>query len=213
MDKITRILDYYKLTTSLKETIRSGWKYWNVKRERLESVAEHVYGACMLAVAIWSESNADIDICRVIMMLALHETEETIIGDLTPYDQGYDIKNIQGHEAVAKVFEGMAQKDFCVNLIKEFDEGKTKDAKFAFKIDKLECDLQIKRYDEQGCVTIEGANELVKSSALMQDMIKSGAKTPAECFILTDKRHFDKDGEDDIFYQINKYLQNHKIYS
>ena len=85
-DKIKTILDYYILTSKLKDVIRSGWKAWGVKRERLESVAEHIYGTCMLAVAIWSETLPEVNISEVIMMLALHETEEVIIGDITPFD-------------------------------------------------------------------------------------------------------------------------------
>ena len=41
---------------------RTGWKTWNVKRDRLESVAEHVYGVQMLAIAMKSEYSYDIDI-------------------------------------------------------------------------------------------------------------------------------------------------------
>ena len=85
MDKIEKILNYYLLTNKLKDTIRTGWKYWNVKKSRLESVAEHIYGTCMLATVIWSETLPQVNLAEVLMTLAIHETEEIIIGDLTPY--------------------------------------------------------------------------------------------------------------------------------
>ena len=61
-NKEERVLNYYVLCNKLKDVIRTGWKTWNVKRDRLESVAEHVYGVQMLAIAMKSEYSYDIDI-------------------------------------------------------------------------------------------------------------------------------------------------------
>ena len=60
--KIRNLLQFYLLATELKDKIRSGWKIWNVNRERVESVAEHIYGTCILAIAIDSEFKLNIDI-------------------------------------------------------------------------------------------------------------------------------------------------------
>ena len=48
--------------------IRTGWKDWNVKRERIESVAEHVYGVQMLAIAMKHEFEYDIFTPRLIII-------------------------------------------------------------------------------------------------------------------------------------------------
>ena len=42
------------------DVIRTGWIDWNVKRNRLESVAEHIYSTQMLAIAMKSEYGYDI---------------------------------------------------------------------------------------------------------------------------------------------------------
>lgn len=63
MDKTNReknVVNYYVLCNKLKNVIRTGWKTWNVQRERLESVAEHIYGVQMLAIAMYSEFKYDI---------------------------------------------------------------------------------------------------------------------------------------------------------
>ena len=52
MNKAESVIKFYVLCTRLKKLIRTGWKDWNVKAERVESVAEHVYGVQMLALAI-----------------------------------------------------------------------------------------------------------------------------------------------------------------
>lgn len=42
-DKIKKLLQFYLLATELKDKIRSGWEVWNIDRERVESIAEHIY--------------------------------------------------------------------------------------------------------------------------------------------------------------------------
>lgn len=55
MKKEQKVLNYYILCNKLKDIVRTGWKDWNVQRERIESIAEHVYGVQMLAIAMKSE--------------------------------------------------------------------------------------------------------------------------------------------------------------
>lgn len=90
MRKEENVLRYYVLCNKLKNTIRTGWKDWNVNRERLESVAEHIFGVQMLAIAMKSEYQYDVDIMKVIYMLAIHELEEIYIGDLTQFQISRD---------------------------------------------------------------------------------------------------------------------------
>ena len=103
MTKEENVIRYYVLFNKLKNVIRTGWKDWNVKSERLESVAEHIYGVQMLAIAMQSEYQYDIDIMKVIFMLAIHELEEIFIGDLTRFQITKTEKIKIGHEAVKKV--------------------------------------------------------------------------------------------------------------
>lgn len=154
MSKESNVIRYYVLCNKLKDVIRTGWKDWNVRRERIESVAEHIFGVQMLAIAMCSEYKYDIDISKVILMLALHELEEIYIGDLTLFQISRKEKEKLGKDAVAKVLVGMINSDEISKLILEFDERKTDEAKFAYFCDKLECDLQAKLYDEENCVDL-----------------------------------------------------------
>ena len=99
MSKEERIINYYVLCNKLKYIIRTGWIDWKVNKNRLESVAEHIYGTQMLAIAMKSEYNYDIDIMKVIYMLAIHELGETIIGDLTQFQIEKEDKIKIEHEA------------------------------------------------------------------------------------------------------------------
>ena len=199
MSKEQNVLKYYVLCNKLKDVIRTGWKDWHVKRSRIESVAEHIYGVQMLAIAMNSEYNYNIDIAKVVMMLAVHELEEIIIGDLTQFQISKAEKLIIGHEAVEKVLSGLTDKDEIKNLILEFDERKTKEAIFAHYCDKLECDLQCKLYDEENCVNIE--NEEGINDPKVQEMLET-KKSWSELWIKYDQESI---GFDENFMAVSDY--------
>lgn len=169
MSKEENVIKYYVMCNKLKNVIRTGWKNWNVERERVESVAEHIFGVQMLAIAMKSEYEYDIDIMKVVFMLAVHELGEIVIGDLTMFEISKEEKEKIEKEAVHEILCGLLDGKEIENLFTEFDSHSTKEAMFAYQCDKLECDLQSKLYDEEGCVDLnkqEGnktlENELVK---------------------------------------------------
>ena len=128
MKKAQNVLNFYLLTSTLKTKIRQGLINWNISAERLESVAEHVYGVCMFAIAIDSEYDFDIDLNKVILMLTIHELEEIIIGDITPYEKvSAKEKLTKGHLAISIILKDLIKKEKYEQLINEFDEKETKD--------------------------------------------------------------------------------------
>ena len=48
-ERLNDAMRFYLLATQLKYKIRSGWdeNHWNISKERIESIAEHVYGTCI----------------------------------------------------------------------------------------------------------------------------------------------------------------------
>lgn len=155
MSKEENVINYYVLCNKLKNIVRTGWKDWKVKRERVESIAEHIFGVQMLAISMKSEYQYDIDIMKVIYMLAIHELGETIIGDLTQFQISKEEKERVEHEAVHSILSVMIDGEQIEKLFLEFDEHKTKEAIFAYQCDKLECDIQCKLYDQESCVDLK----------------------------------------------------------
>lgn len=155
MNKAQNVIKFYNTTNTLKTLIRKGWLNWHVKAERVESVAEHVYATQMLALVMYSEYKYEIDIQKVLYMLAIHELEETIIGDLTFKDISKEEKEKIGHEAVENILKDLLSGEEIKKLIFEFDAKETKEALFAYHCDKLECDLQCKLYDEANLVDLK----------------------------------------------------------
>jgi len=177
LNKAKSVVEFWLISTKLKDVIRTGWKFWKVKKARLESVAEHVYGVQSLALAMWSQYNYDVDINKVILMLAIHELEETIIGDLTAWDTSKEEKTIKGHEAVALILKDFIKKDEIEQIIHEFDDRKTKEALFAHYCDKLECDLQAKLYDEEGYVDLtDQSDNPTHKDPVVQRYLKTGKR-------------------------------------
>lgn len=138
-EDLLKIIKLHELTCKLKTTLRQGWLCWKVEDVRIESIAEHIFGTCMLAMGIYAAQKSDIDINKVFVMLVLHETEEIIIGDLTPFDIDKNkTKKIDGRNAVLKIFEGFSNAQCFIDIIEEFEEGKTKEASF------LTCAINLK---------------------------------------------------------------------
>ena len=175
MSKEQNVINYYLICNRLKNVIRTGWKDWNVQRERIESVAEHIYGVQMLAIAMHSEYEYDIDIKKVIFMLAIHELGETVIGDLTQFQISKEEKEKIEHEAVHTILKDLINGEQIEKLFLEFDAHKTKEAIFAYQCDKLECDLQCKIYDLENCVDLNNqeSNKTFKDDKV-QELLEAG---------------------------------------
>ena len=168
MSKEQNVINYYVICNRLKNVIRTGWKTWNVQRDRIESVAEHIFGVQMLAIAMKSEYRYDVDIMKVIFMLAIHELGETVIGDLTQFEISEEEKEKIEHEAVHEILSGILDGKQIEKLFLEFDKHATKEAMFAYQCDKLECDLQCKLYDEESCVdlTKQPENDVINNKKI-----------------------------------------------
>ncbi len=191
--KITNALKFYLLATELKNIVRSGWKIWNVSSKRLESVAEHIYGTCVLAIAIDSKFELNLDLNRAIMMIVLHELEEIIIGDLTPLDPiTKEEKRLKGKEAVTKVLGSLTKKTEYLDLLFEFEEEKTPEAKFSRMCDKLECDIQIKLYCENNEVDLFSNYNahLTEKPKIKERIILEKPRNLADLFIENDRKYF-----------------------
>ncbi|MCI9087193.1 MAG: HD domain-containing protein [Clostridia bacterium] len=207
--KIRNLLQFYLLATELKNKIRSGWKVWNIERERIESVAEHIYGTCILAISIDSQFELGIDLYKVVMMLVLHEIEEIKIGDLTPFDkQTKEERRTLGKQAVEEVLGILDKKVEYIELIEEFEEMQTKESLFAKMCDKLEADIQSKIYCEEGSLDIQKAeNQYLLKDTRIQKLLEEGAKSISDLFVENDKPIF----TEKVFENIADYVKENEL--
>ena len=208
MSKEENVVNYYVLCNKLKNVVRTGWLDWNVQRERLESIAEHIFGVQMLAIAMKSEYQYDIDIMKVIYMLAIHELGETIIGDLTQFQISKEDKEIIEHEAVHNILSSLIDGNTIEELFLEFDAHETKESLFAYQCDKLECDIQSKLYDQEECVDLNNQedNETVNNE-LVKKLLESG-KSFSDMWLEYGQNKYPYD---DNFMSVSNYVKDNTI--
>ena len=207
--KEKNVLKFYVLATTLKNKVRSGLLLWKVDKDRLESVAEHIYGTCILAIGIDSEYDLDIDLNKVLKMLVLHELEEVIIGDLTPFDEVTKEEKLNsGKEAVSKILKDLVKKEEYEILLDEFNSHITNESIFAYMCDKLECDIQMKLYEDLGCNDLNKEDLKPLKNKKIQELIDNGSNTIADIFIEYDKELY-KDNK--VFLSILDYIKKNNL--
>ena len=207
-DLIKNTISFYALCSKLKDTIRKGPLTWNANRERIESVAEHVYGVQMLAISIYYQFNYDLDLNKIIYMLAIHELEEIEIGDLAFYETTKENKKEQGKKATALILKDLIGKEKIIKLLDEYNERKTKEAIFEYHCDKLECDIQMKLYDQEGCFNI---NRQENNPIINLESVKKALKNEkniSNAWIEFDR---DKYTDDPVFIEIINWLKENNI--
>ena len=206
--KIKDIMSFYALCSKLKDTIRKGPLTWNANRKRIESVAEHIYGVQMLAISIYYQFEYKLDLNKVIYMLAIHELEEIEIGDLAFYETTKEDKLKKGKNATDLILKDLLGKKEISNLLDEYNERKTKEAIFAYHCDKLECDVQMKLYDQEGCFDLKNQpnNPIIELPSVKK--VLESESSISNAWIEFDRSKFE---DDPIFIEIINWLKDNSI--
>ncbi len=206
--KIKDIMSFYALCSKLKDTIRKGPLTWNANRERIESVAEHIYGVQMLAISIYYQFGYKLDLNKVIYMLAIHELEEIEIGDLAFYETTKEDKLEKGKNATDLILKDLIGKEEISKLLDEYNERKTNEAIFAYHCDKLECDVQMKLYDQEGCFDLSSQpnNPIIDLPSVRK--VLDSESSISNAWIEFDRSKFE---DDPVFIEIINWLKDNNI--
>ncbi len=202
------VIEYCIMCNKLKNLVQSVWQDLGVSAERVESVAEHIFGVQMLAIAMYSEFGYKINLEKVLFMLAVHELEEILIGDLTPFESAYKDKEKLGHEAIRNVLKNLKYGKNIEKIILEFDAKQTQEAIFANQCDKLEADIQCKLYDENNCMDVALQQ---KNPAVCDEEVKTllkENKSLSKAWIEYWQTH---QKFDDNFMKVINYIKTNKI--
>ena len=209
-------MENYKLTN----IIRSGWdkKHWNIieRNIRVERISDHIVSTLALVMAFKSELNYNLDYDKIFKTLAIHEIGETVIGDITPFDNTTkDQKRAYEHKAMATVLGGLYEKAELLQNLFDFDDLKTEEDIFSHYIDKIEADLQSKVYQDnnQHYLLINQENNCVFKSKKVQDMISSGlAKTAFDVWYYYDISIYEDERFVD-FKNLLKLAKNNNLFN
>lgn len=106
-----------------------------------ENDAEHAWHMALMCILLGEYANEDIDLLRTISMILIHDVVEIDAGDTYAYDdEGKKSQRERELRAADRIF-GLLPDDQgrkFRELWDEFDEGKTKEAKFAHTMDNVQ---------------------------------------------------------------------------
>ena len=144
---LRNIVKFLEICGILKQTQRTGWVDVGVLNP--ESVADHSYRTAILCMLYADLKN--LDTLKLVKMALLHDLPEAIIGDLMPSQKTPQTKKDE-KDAISKILSLLPEdqrKDY-LNVLTEYQQGKTKEAKAAHQLDKIEMALQAKEYEKLG---------------------------------------------------------------
>lgn len=137
-ERLLKDIEFIVELDKMKSILRQTSLIDNSKRE---NDAEHSWHISVMAMVLSEYANEDIDICKVIKMLLVHDLVEIYAGDTFCYDkEGNKDKMERELEAADKIF-GMLEEDKGIELRSlwdEFEEMKAKEAIFAASMDRLQ---------------------------------------------------------------------------
>jgi len=132
----------------LKHTVRAGWT--RVVDGEIESVAAHSWGMALLALA---HCPPELDRLAVLELCLLHDLPESVVGDITPYD---DVSKEEKHRREATAAATLL--DTAPHLMTRWEEyahQSTPEARWVRQLDKLDMALQASFYSRRGAETAE----------------------------------------------------------
>ena len=141
-DTIQAILETLRLAERLKFELRHSW----TSQGRQESVAEHSYQMALMALLLHPHLEHPVNLCRTLRMVLVHDLVEAEAGDVVFFDTGEarQKKAERERKAIDKLRTMLPAPtgEEVYALWHEFEEGQTKEARFARSLDNLEVQLQ-----------------------------------------------------------------------
>jgi putative hydrolase of HD superfamily len=128
----------------LKRTPRSGFQFLGTGAE---SVAEHIFRSCYIGYAL-AKLAGNVNVDRMIKMCLFHDLPEARTGDLNYVNKKY--VEADERKAVDDLAQTLPFGSEIKDLILEFMEGKTEEARLARDADQLEMILALKEYKDVG---------------------------------------------------------------
>jgi len=133
---LKKILTFLQKAEKQKSLLRHSW----LSSGRQESVAEHSWRVALFAMLLAQVVDENFDIGKVLKMIIVHDLGEIYAGDHHAWKPKLKDKTKKEKAALLKLTSGLPAdlKNEIVSLWQEYEARKTREAKFAKSIDKLE---------------------------------------------------------------------------
>jgi putative hydrolase of HD superfamily len=147
-DSAPALLRFFHLAGRLKDTPRAGWALRGVSAP--ESVAEHSWRMALLALVLAPRVHPPVDAARCLALALVHDLAESLVGDITPYDNVPADEKRRREEAAMLGLAALAGDESLAALWREYDAAESPEARFVKELDKLETVLQAAEYEQRG---------------------------------------------------------------
>lgn len=143
-DKITmeRLEQQIKFIIEIDKLKQVARQTYLTDASRCENSVEHSWHLAVMAMVLSEHANdSDIDMIRVIKMVLVHDIVEIDAGDTFLYDEEHSESKIDREEAAADRLFSLLPEDQTKEfreLWDEFESRETKDAKFAYALDRFQ---------------------------------------------------------------------------
>lgn len=201
-----KIINFYKLANKLKYTLRTGWNEVEITSSRAESVAEHIYGTLVLAMAIQSEAGLQLDMLKVFKMIIIKELEKVELGkEYTPTSDETN-RAVNAMANVQKITDGLIDQHEILALLDEANARQTAEALFVLRVSKLESDIQAKLYDLNGEFNLDAAKKDVQNyGEPLASEILPQVVNASDGWLLYDRRYYEGS---ELFTNLSKEIQD-----
>jgi putative hydrolase of HD superfamily len=153
---LNNVISFFHSISILKETIRSGWKEREIE-EVFDSTASHTFGVLFLTWLFSKKIKFDVE--KALKMALIHDILECITGDFIPGEIEKDERQRLEHEALKIFYEKtpLEIRDEIADLVVEYIEGKTQEAKVVESCDKLDTAFQALYYAKTSRTEVDTA--------------------------------------------------------
>lgn len=137
-ERLQKQMDFIMEVDKLKNVYRQSYVS---DGSRHEEDADHSWHLAIMCLLLSEYANEDIDVLRTMSMVLIHDIIEIDAGDTYAYDDtGNATKREREEKAADRIFNILPkdQAKYLRELWEEFEEGKTKEAKFAITLDKVQ---------------------------------------------------------------------------
>lgn len=138
-DELRGILEFLRAAERLKDETRTSW----TSRGARESVAEHTWRLCLMAVILEREL-PELDFARLLKICVVHDLGEAIGGDISAPEQPREGKAADEREDLVRLLEPLPDgvRREILSLWDDYESARTAEARIAKALDKLETILQ-----------------------------------------------------------------------
>ncbi len=147
-DDLQRIIEFILELDKLKAVLR---KSKPIGLERYENPAEHSWQISLLALLLAPHAREAVDVARVVEILLVHDIPEIDSGDQIVYEGPSEARAASERQAARRIFALLPepQAGWCMSRWEEYEARESREAVFAYAMDRLMPVLQNLENDGQ----------------------------------------------------------------